>query len=137
MGCVTVGFVGIVGVLVWWQLTDPGRTPTRGGPMVSVSRPVGLQLETINASNAARLGIDRGWGWYVGEVDAGSPAALAGIRRGDFLLTADDKWLSQLAAGDPLFVAKDGKPSGSRMRLWGYRDLGSSLQQWTWQVSLP
>lgn len=137
VGCVTVGFVAVIGVLVWWQLTQPKHDTSSRGAIPGVSRPIGLQLETINATNAARLRLDRGWGWYVAGVEPSSPAAAAGLRKGDFVLSAEGKWLSQLVSGDPLFTAKDGKTSGSSIRLWGYRDHGASVQQWTWDVRLP
>jgi hypothetical protein len=135
VGCVSVGVVAVIAFLVFLQINSNRQSAGSGVP--TPHRSVGLWLEAINPTNYNRLRIDPTWGWYVGGVDIGSAAERAGIRKGDFLLTADGRWLSQAVPGDPLTAVKAGKPPGTTMIVWGYRDFGSSLQQWTWRVVLP
>ncbi len=52
---------------------------------------IGVHAQTITPTLASGLGLERDWGVVLGDVYPGSPAARAGLRVGDVVLTVDGK----------------------------------------------
>lgn len=75
---------------------------------------IGVNLEPINANNAALLGLPRGYGVYVSSVFNGSPASNARISPGDFIVRVDGRWITGL---NDLSNEEATKPIGSTVRL--------------------
>ncbi len=71
---------------------------------------IGVELHTLNAREAAAAGLRIPLGAAVTKVEANSPAAAAGIKRGDILLQIDGKWIASGAKALELIAAK---PPGS------------------------
>ena len=80
---------------------------------------VGLVVQTLNQELAGRLGMDPGQGVVIREVEPGSPAAHAGLRRGEVMLSLD---------GQPLRTAEEylqrerERNSGDQLNLQVWRE---------------
>ena len=70
---------------------------------------IGITPEPINDTNARALGLPIGIGTYVAEVFSGSMAEVAGIQRGDFILSADGQ---PLYGSEGLNIHNTGKSPG-------------------------
>lgn len=50
---------------------------------------IGVQIQRVNDQNRAVLGLKPGYGWYIADLFAGSPAQSAGVRPGDIITAVD------------------------------------------------
>ncbi|HKK69825.1 MAG TPA: trypsin-like peptidase domain-containing protein [Candidatus Krumholzibacteria bacterium] len=75
---------------------------------------VGVNPQTITPLMAEGLGLGRSWGVVLGDVFPGGPAAMAGLRTGDVVLSLDGKPMEN---GRQLRVNLYGKPIGDSVRL--------------------
>jgi serine protease Do len=79
----TFGLIAVLGLV----LLGPVRfNPGAAGAAESGGGFIGLQVQGVNASATAALGLDTAKGVLVRDVAAGGAADLAGIRRGDLIL---------------------------------------------------
>ncbi len=74
------------------------------------SRPyLGVQYQMVTPAAAARYNLPADWGAYVTDIDAGSPAAQAGIQPGDIITQIGDQQLGQdVSYVNALFAYKAG-----------------------------
>jgi len=56
---------------------------------------LGVSYQSITPSIARRYGLPTQWGAYVTNVDLGSPAASAGIKRGDIIVSISDQSIDE------------------------------------------
>jgi serine protease Do len=66
--------------------TSVARVETPTGPAV-----FGLRAQNLTPELAQQLGVDEVTGVVISEVESGSPAAQAGLRRGDVIVEVDRK----------------------------------------------
>lgn len=98
-----------------------------GGTLV---RPwIGAKGQSVNSSAAAALGLDRPQGVLISEIYPGGPAARAGLKKGDLVLSIDGREVfdekglkfvaATKAAGETvsLVVMRDGRRSTLQMKL--------------------
>lgn len=87
LGCISVGFFILLFIFVSFQ----HRNDKSSGPPT-----IGVSLVSIGTANSQLLGITPGTGVYVESVEAGGPAAVAGIKEGDFILAIDGNTITSV-----------------------------------------
>ena len=80
---------------------------------------LGLTYVPLSHELAARYGVEAGTGVLVTDVEGGSPAAVAGLRRGDILLSVDTVPLTLTSSMVELLL---GKRPGDRVSFQALRD---------------
>ena len=56
---------------------------------------LGVNYQAINPSIARRYNLPTEWGAYINRVDSGSPAAQAGLQRGDIIIRVGDTGIDE------------------------------------------
>ena len=79
---------------------------------------LGVSLGTVNATNAQAYNLSVTSGAYVGEVTDGSPAATAGLEKGDVVTKIDDE---EITSADSLIIALRSYDVGDKVTLTVYR----------------
>ncbi len=85
--CISVGIYILIFILAFFQ----HRNDNRSGPPT-----IGVTLDPIGPANSQLLGITPGTGVYVESVEPGGPAADAGIKDGDFILSIDGNTITSV-----------------------------------------
>jgi S1-C subfamily serine protease len=100
---------------------------------------IGIRPQTLTADLAAGLGLPRDYGVILADVLPGGPAAVAGLRPGDVVVSLDGKrmengrqlqvGLYRRAVGEvvSLEVLRDGKPQSVRVQMGARRDSLSDI----------
>ncbi len=93
----------------------PPSQPVRG----DATPYLGLTYVPLSHELAARYGVEAGKGVLVTDVEAGSPTSVAGLRRGDILLSVD---ATPLTLTSSMVELLSGKRPGDRVSFQALRD---------------
>ncbi len=106
-----------------------GEMPSEEAAVAAVEREtegLGMQVDTLTADAADRLGLPFSQGLIVTDVASGGPADRAGLRRGDVIIEVERRTVTDLAA---LRRALAAAPAGKEVLLYVHRPGGGGRNQ--------
>jgi Do/DeqQ family serine protease len=107
-----------------------GEMPSEEAAVAAVEREtegLGMQVDTLTADAADRLGLPFSQGLIVTDVASGGPADRAGLRRGDVIIEVERRTVTDLAA---LRRALAAAPAGKEVLLYVHRPGGGGRNQY-------